>query len=189
MRTAINVDKSSLAENECIRNLIYAVLIRPCAPMPSPVRMAQKRRLLKVERRLMLHNPELADAVIYMDHRIPQGIRRKKPLILIPAVALVNDPHMVCLYDPEIFKRTAPGDHMGLIPGRKLHGHAQGNQGKFTLFKRNLLRRPQIDPVRFAANIGKLFYVLREIFDSDLHVSFSCPLSFLLIFTVINAML
>lgn len=27
MRTAINVDKSSLAENECIRNLIYAVLV------------------------------------------------------------------------------------------------------------------------------------------------------------------
>jgi len=27
MRTAINVDKSSLAENECIRNLIYAVLL------------------------------------------------------------------------------------------------------------------------------------------------------------------
>ena len=29
MRTAINVDKSSLAENECIRNLIYAVLGGP----------------------------------------------------------------------------------------------------------------------------------------------------------------
>ena len=28
MRTAINVDKSSLAENECIRNLIYAVLVQ-----------------------------------------------------------------------------------------------------------------------------------------------------------------
>ncbi len=30
MRTAINVDKSSLAENECIRNLIYAVLVQHC---------------------------------------------------------------------------------------------------------------------------------------------------------------
>ena len=30
MRTAINVDKSSLAENECIRNLIYAVLVHRC---------------------------------------------------------------------------------------------------------------------------------------------------------------
>ena len=42
MRTAINVDKSSLAENECIRNLIYAVLVL----------LLRQRRLLKLHQQM-----------------------------------------------------------------------------------------------------------------------------------------
>ncbi len=50
-------------------------------------------RLLKYDLRLMLHDAELADAVIDMDHCITQRICRKMPLIIVPAVALIDHPY------------------------------------------------------------------------------------------------
>ena len=81
----------------------------------------------------MLHDAELTDAVIDMDHCITQRICRKMPLIVVPAVALIDHTHMIGLDDAEIFKGTAARNYMRLIALRQLHRHAKRNQGKITL--------------------------------------------------------
>ena len=113
----------------------------------------------------MLHDAELADAVIDMDHCITQRICRKMPLIVVPAVALIDHTHMIGLDDAEIFKGTAARNYMRLIALRQLHRHAKRNQGKITLFQHHLTRRTQVDPVRFAVNVGEAVNGVCEIFD------------------------
>ena len=82
----------------------------------------------------MLHDAELADAVIDMDHCITQRICRKMPLIIVPAVALIDHTHMIGLDDAEIFKGTAARNYMRLIALRQLHRHAKRNQAKSPFF-------------------------------------------------------
>ena len=71
--------------------------------------------LLKYQLRLMLHNPELTDPVIDVNPCIPHGEDRHKPLVVVTAVGLVNDTHMIRLNHAEIFIGAAAGYHMGLV--------------------------------------------------------------------------
>ena len=45
-------------------------LLCPCASMAASVLISKAVCLLEGEGRLVLHNAELADSVVYMDHRI-----------------------------------------------------------------------------------------------------------------------
>ena len=74
--------------------------------------------------RLMLYDAELTDPVSFLNHGIPHGIRREKLLIVITAIALVDDTHVIGLNDTKVFEGAASGNDMGLIPRRKLHGNA-----------------------------------------------------------------
>ena len=128
----------------------------------------------------MLHDAELADAVIDMDHCISQRICRKMPLIVVSAVALIDHTHMIGLDDAEIFKGTAARNYMRLIALRQLHRHAKRNQVKITLFQHHLTRRTQVDPVRFAVNVGEAVNGVCEIFDLYVHAVHICMKSFLM---------
>ena len=52
----------------------------------------------------MLHDPELADPVIDMNFRIPQGIGRKIPLVIVTTIRLINDAEMICLNNSEMLE-------------------------------------------------------------------------------------
>ena len=82
--------------------------------------------------------------------------------------------------DAEIFKGTAARNYMRLIALRQLHRHAKRNQGKITLFQHHLTRRTQVDPVRFAVNVGESVNGVCEIFDLYVHAVHICMKSFLM---------
>ena len=52
----------------------------------------------------MLHDTELANAVIDMNHRVPHRIRWKKPLVIVSAIGFINDAHAIGLYDTKILE-------------------------------------------------------------------------------------
>ena len=85
----------------------------PGAAMSAPVFPVQMRHLVKNNPRLVLHNAELAYAVVYMDLRIPDCIDRHEPLVIIPAVGRVNHALVIGLYNAEIFESGASRHHMG----------------------------------------------------------------------------
>ena len=53
-------------------------------------------------------------------------------------------------------------------------------QGKITLFQHHLTRRTQVDPVRFAVNVGEAVNGVCEIFDLYVHAVHICMKSFLM---------
>ena len=119
----------------------------------------------------MPHDPELADTVIDMDHRVPQGIGGKIPLIMVPAVALVDDSHGVGLDHTEIFEGGTPGHHVSLISGGKLHGHTQGDGAVLSCLQLHILCRAQIDPVRLSPHITQPVNLVRKVSDFySLHI-------------------
>ena len=88
-----------------------------------PLFVSQMIRFYKGKCRLVLHDTELADPIPFPDRGITHGIGREKPLVVITAVTLIDDSHMVGLDDPKIFEGAASGNDMGLRPRRNLHGN------------------------------------------------------------------
>ena len=113
----------------------FIVLRLSGASETTPVFVGKMVGFLEGNRRLVLHDTELADTVINMNLRIPYGKCRHKPLIVIAAVGFINDAHVIGLNDAEILKRGASGNHVCLIAFGKLHGNAQRNQSKFSFLQ------------------------------------------------------
>lgn len=126
--------------------------------------MIQVGDFLKQEFRLIFHNTELTDSVIDMDLRIPQGIYRHKPLVVVAAVGAVDYSLMIRLNNPEILKGRTSWYYMSLIALRKFHGNTQGNQPEFSLFQADILCGTQIDPVGLTVYISQFVYFVRKIF-------------------------
>ena len=102
----------------------------------------------------MFHDAELADTVILADLRIAKRIGREKPLIIISAVALVDDTHMIRLDNAEVFVGAASRNHMSFVALRKFHGNSKRHQFKLPCLHLNIFCRPEIDPVGLAVNIS-----------------------------------
>ncbi len=75
------------------------LLSYPGSAEASPVLILQTLYFLKHNCRLILHNPKLTDSVSLMYHRIPGGIYRHPPHILISTVTSVNNAQTVRLKD------------------------------------------------------------------------------------------
>ena len=90
----------------------------------------------------MFDDPELAYAVIDMDHSIPYCIHRHPDHIVIPAVGLIDHPDGIGLDQTVVFKKggTCSGDH--LVAFGKLHRDSQVDQRKITGSKMILLCSP-----------------------------------------------
>ena len=114
----------------------------------------------------MFDNAKLTNTVAGMNNSVTLRLGGEEPLVIVAAVAFINDTRVIRLNNAKIFISAAPGDDMGLVPFRQLHRHAERDQPEFTSLHLNLLRAPQIDPVRLSANISKPVYLVREIFDS-----------------------
>ena len=129
-------------EEACAAKLPFArykpplcrLLIFTCAAKTAAVCISKSLCLLKTDRRLMLLNAKLADTVIQMDRCITDGKHGHFPYIMISAIALVHDAHMIRLNDPKILISGAARHNDRLIPLGKLHGYAKTDQSKFSLF-------------------------------------------------------
>ena len=129
---------------------------------------AGKRLLLhEADGRLMCHDPELADTVIEVDLRIACGICGEVPLIVVPAVALVNNADVVGLDESEILEGGAAGSDERLIALRELHGDAEGDQTELARLHPDIFSGTEIDPVGFSADIAQPFKLVVEVFDMD----------------------
>lgn len=141
--------------NNINKNFLVFFLIFPSRSKTSAVCACEFGNLLKLKLRLLFHDPELADAVIQMDHRVTHRIHRDKPLIVISAVAAlpgltvgtVDHALMVHLDQPKIFKSRASWYYMSFVPSWQLHRYPQRNQLKLPLLHLDLLRSPEINPV------------------------------------------
>ena len=102
----------------------------------------------------MLHDAELADAVSPADLCVAERIGREEPLVVVSAVAFIDDAHMVGLDDTEVFVGAASRNHVGLIALWQLHGNAKRHQLKLTGLQLYIVCCPKVDPVGFAVNIG-----------------------------------
>ena len=88
-----------------VREFPYAYdLLFPGTSVSAPVLVIQMRHLVKDDLRLIFHNAELADPVVYMDLGISERVGRPKPLVVVPAVRTVDHTLMVGLDDPVIFE-------------------------------------------------------------------------------------
>lgn len=95
----------------------------PGTAMSATVGIAQIFYFIKDNFRLVLHNAELTDSVIYMYLRVTHRIDRHKPLVVVSIVRAVNHTLVVRLDNAEILESGAAGDNMRLIPYGKLHGN------------------------------------------------------------------
>ena len=101
----------------------------------------------------MLYNPKLTDSVIYMNLRVAQSVGSNTPLVVVAAVAVVDDPHVVGLDDPKVLVGGAPWYHVGLIPFRQLILKAAGEADKGRIFAGRLRRLYLF--TRYASPCGK----------------------------------
>ena len=91
-------------ENSCISQTIIFRLLFPRTAVTAAVVMIQMRHLVKNKLRLILHNPKLTDSVIHMNLRIPHGVYRHEPLVVIAAVRTVYHALVIRLNNAEILK-------------------------------------------------------------------------------------
>ncbi len=103
-------------------------------------------------------NPELADPVVDLYMGITDSQYRHTPDIIVPAICLINDAHMICLYNSKTFIGRASWHQNCLIACRQLDGYAQTDQAELTFFQLYILCAAQINPVAFTINIGKTLY-------------------------------
>ena len=101
----------------------------------------------------MLHDAELADSVILLNHCIAQRIDGHKPPVIRTAVRLINHAHVIRLNDSEILICAAARYDMRLISFGQLHRNAQRNQTELIFLQFHRLGGPQIDPVRLPVDI------------------------------------
>ena len=113
-----------------LRSTIYTLITVAAAA----VLIAEVFGFLKFNCGLVLKNAELTDTIVYLNHRIPQGVSGKKPLVAVAAVTFVNHAAVVCLYNAEVFECRASGKNMRFIALRQLHCHAQRYQPEFARF-------------------------------------------------------
>ena len=146
-----------LVSNGCPQGVQSVHFVRKSPPFLLPSGRAESAAILvpkvvcfrKCQRRLMRKYAELADSVIHLNHRIPEGKCRHEPLIIVAAVAFIHDAAVVRLDDAEVLEGRAARHNMRLKPLRKLHGNPQRNQLKFALFQLYTLCRTQVNPVGF----------------------------------------
>ena len=120
--------------------------------------------LFKLHHRLVFHYAELAHAVIDMYLSVPYCQHGHEPLIVIAAVALIDNPAMVGLDYAEVLKAGTPGDHMGLVALRQPHAHPQGDKLEFAFLKAYIFCAAQVYPVRLTLYIAEFLYLVAEIF-------------------------
>ena len=126
---------------------LHIVLLLSCTSKASSVLSGQLVHLVKLNLRLIFHNTELTDPVIFVDFGITQRIRRHIPPVVRTGICLIYDSHMVCLDDTEIFVRRTARHDVCLISLRQLHSHTEWNQAELIFFQNNILCRTQVDPV------------------------------------------
>ena len=100
----------------------FIVLRLSGASETTPVFVGKMVGFLEGNRRLVLHDTELADTVINMNLRIPYGKCRHKPLIVIAAVGFINDAHVIGLQNSEVLEGAGPRNDMRFVTGGEPHG-------------------------------------------------------------------
>ena len=116
--------------------------------------------------RLLLLNAELADAVVFVDGRDACGISWEMPLVVFPAVRIVDHTHGVGLQDAVVFEGAATRNHVGFVAVRKDHAYTQWDQCEITRLEFDGLCRSQVDSVSLV-DLGKLIDLAIEVFDFD----------------------
>ena len=102
---------------------------------------------LEDEFRLVLHDPELADPVAFPDHDVARREHGRLPLVMVAAVAAVDDPHAVRLDEAEVPEGRASRRDMGFIAFRQLHRDAERDQAELARLHLYVLSGAQIHPV------------------------------------------
>ena len=125
--------------------LAYSIFTcRAKAPAVFPLKMIC---FFKLYLRLMFHNAKLTDTIVYMNYRISHCYHGNKPLIVISAVALIHNTHMICLNKSKVLISTAPWHDMCLITLRKFYADTKRYKFILSFFKFHFFCCPKVYPV------------------------------------------
>ena len=81
---------------------LHIVLLLSCTSKASSVLSGQLVHLVKLNLRLIFHNTELTDPVIYMNLGVPHSDHWHSPHIIVTAVRAIDNAAVICLNDSEV---------------------------------------------------------------------------------------